>query len=134
GPEYRSTGVAAFPSQPPTAQKPERGVISSDHSFAAVQGKLQAAAEKAIHTAINSQLNDAVKQALSKVDEVCKTSIGQIEQHSEQRLETMMRTAREEVMSRMESRLAEDRTRWEQTHEEFRGRTAELSERLERLA
>jgi len=134
GPEYRSTGVAAFPSQPPAAQKPERVVITSDQLVAAVQGKLQAAAEKAIHTAINSQLNDAVKQALSKVDEVCKTSIGQIEQHSEQRLETMMRTAREEMMSRMESRLAEDRTRWEQTHEEFRGRTAELSERLERLA
>jgi hypothetical protein len=134
GPEYRSTGVAAFPSQPPAAQKPERVVITSDQLVAAVQGKLQAAAEKAIHTAINSQLSDAVKQALSKVDEVCKTSIGQIEQHSEQRLETMMRTAREEMMSRMESRLAEDRTRWEQTHEEFRGRTAELSVRLERLA
>ncbi len=134
GPEYRSTGVAAFPSQPPAAHKPERVVITSDQLVAAVQGKLQAAAEKAVHTAINSQLNDAVRQALGRVDEVCKTSISQIEQQSEQRLETMMRTAREEIMSRMESRMAEDRARLEETHNGFRDRTNELSHRLESLA
>jgi hypothetical protein len=134
GPEYRSTGVAAFPSQPPVAHKPERVVITSDQLVAAVQGKLQAAAEKAVHTAINSQLNEAVKQALSKVDEVCKTSINQIEQHSEQRLETMMSTAREEMMSRMEARLAEDRARWEEMQGGFHDRTSELGQRLESLA
>ena len=134
GPEYRSTGVAAFPSQPPVAQKPERVVITSDQLVAAVQGKLQAAAEKAMHAAINSQLNEAVKQALSKVDEVCKTSINQIEQHSEQRLETMMRTAREEMMSRMEARFTEDRARWDEMQSGFRNTTAELSQRLESLA
>ena len=126
--------MAAFPSQPPAAHKPERVVITSDQLVAAVQGKLQAAAEKAVHTAINSQLNDAVRQALGRVDEVCKTSISQIEQQSEQRLETMMRTAREEIMSRMESRMAEDRARLEETHNGFRDRTNELSHRLESLA
>ena len=76
----------------------------------------------------------AVRQALSKIDDVCKASVHQIEEHSEQRLDTMMRTAREEVFSRMEARLAEDRTRWENHQEEFRGRTEELAERLEHLA
>jgi hypothetical protein len=46
----------------------------------------------------------------------------------------MMRTAREEVLSRMEMRLAEDRTRWEGQQEEFRARTQELTQRLENLA
>jgi hypothetical protein len=134
-PEYRSTGVTAFPSQPPAAAaKPERVVITSDQLVAAVHGKLQTAAEKAVHTAINDHLMGAVRQALSKIDDVCKASVHQIEEHSEQRLDTMMRTAREEVLSRMEMRLAEDRTRWEEHQEEFRGRTEELAERLEHLA
>jgi len=109
-------------------------VITSDQLVAAVHGKLQAAADKAVHTAINDHLMDAVRQALSKIDDVCKASVHQIEQHSEQRLETMMRTAREEVLSRMEVRLAEDRTRWEVQQEDFRSRAGELAERLERMA
>ncbi len=136
GPEYRSTGVTSFP-VPPQAQaapKSERVVITSDQLVAAVQGKLQAAAEKAVQTAINSHLTDAVRQSLNKMDEVCKTSINQIEQHSQERLEVMMRTAREEMMNRMESRLAEDRTRWEEMQASFTARTTELSQRLESLA
>jgi len=135
GPEYRSTGVASFPSQPPqVAPKSERVVITSDQLVAAVQGKLQAAAEKAVQTAINAHLTDAVRQSLNKMDEVCKTSIHQIEQHSQERLEVMMRTAREEMMGRMEARLAEDRTRWEEMQQSFQARTTELSQRLESLA
>ena len=102
--------------------------------MAAVHGKLQAAAEKAVHSAINDHLMDAVRQALGKIDDVCRASVQQIEEHSEQRLETMMRTAREEVLSRMEARLVEDRTRWEEHQEEFRGRSAQLAQRLEQLA
>jgi hypothetical protein len=134
GPEYRSTGVTSFPAPPQVAPKSERVVITSDQLVAAVQGKLQAAAEKAVHTAINSHLTDAVRQSLSKMDEVCKTSISQIEQHSQERLEVMMRTAREEMMSRMEARLAEDRGRWEEMQQSFQARTNELSQRLESLA
>ena len=136
GPEYRSTGVTSFPAPPPAgaAPKSERVVITSDQLVAAVQGKLQAAAEKAVHTAINSHLTDAVRQSLSKMDEVCKTSIHQIEQHSQERLEIMMRTAREEMMSQMEARLAEDRSRWEEMQRSFDTRTAEFSQRLESLA
>jgi hypothetical protein len=135
GPEYRSTGVTAFPAQPPAVTaKPERVVITSDQLVAAVHGKLQTAAEKAVHAAINDHLMGAVRQALGKIDDVCKASVHQIEEHSEQRLEAMMRTAREEVLSRMEARLAEDRTRWEEHQVEFRGRTEQLAERLEHLA
>ncbi len=135
GPEYRSSGVTSFPSQPPqVAPKSERVVITSDQLVAAVQGKLQAAAEKAVQTAINAHLTDAVRQSLNKMDEVCKTSISQIEQHSQERLEVMMRTAREEMMSRMEARLAEDRSRWEEMQQSFQARTNELSQRLEGLA
>jgi hypothetical protein len=136
GPEYRSTGVTSFPAPPAVAAAPksERVVITSDQLVAAVQGKLQAAAEKAVQTAINSHLTDAVRQSLNKMDEVCKTSINQSEQHSQERLEVMMRTTREEMMSSMEARLAEDRSRLEEMQESFNARTAEFSQRLESLA
>lgn len=134
-PEYRSTGPTAFPSAPPVAAtKAERVVITSDQLVAAVHGKLQAAAEKAVHSAISDHLMNAVRQALNKIDDVCKSSVHQIEEHSEQRQETMMRTTREEVLSRMEVRLAEDRSHWEGQQQDFRGRTEELAERLEHLA
>ncbi len=133
GPEYRSTGVAAFPGPPPIAPKAERVVITSDQLVAAVHGKLQAAADKAVHSAINDHLMEAVRQALTKIDDVCKASVHQIEEHSGQRLEIMMRTAREEVLSRMEARLAEDHIRWNEHQEEFKGRTEEIANRLENL-
>src|ERR1700747_2267277 len=62
-PEYRSTGVTAFPSQPSAAaSKPERVVITSDQLVAAVHGKLQIAADKAVHGAINDHLIGGVSQ------------------------------------------------------------------------
>ena len=44
--------------------KPERVVITSDQLVAAVHGKLQIAADKAVHTAISDHLMGAVRQAL----------------------------------------------------------------------
>jgi hypothetical protein len=141
GPEYRSTGVTAFPAPPPAFSKtepgqakPERVVITSDQLVAAVHGKLQQAAEKAVHTAITTHLMDAVRQALSKIDDVCRASVHQMEEHSGQRLETLMSSAREEALSRMDALLAEDRSRWEEQQEAYRIRAEEIAQRLENLA
>ena len=141
GPEYRSTGVTAFPTPPPALgkteavpPKPERVVITSDQLVAAVHGKLQQAAEKAVHAAINTHLLDAVRQALTKIDDVCRSSVHQMEQHTGQHLETMMQSAREEVLGRMDARLAEDRNRWEEQQEAYRGRAEEIAQRLENMA
>ena len=143
-PEYRSAGVAAFPMPPlagaktepakePGAVKTERVVITSDQLVAAVQGKLQAAAEKAVHNAISTQLADAVRQALTKIDDVGRASAHQMEQYSSQRLESIMGTAKEEVLSRIEKRLEEDRNRWEEQQEAYRRRADEVAQQLEKL-
>jgi hypothetical protein len=145
GPEYRNAGVAAFPASPAAAAarpepareagalKPERVVITSDQLIAAVQGKLQQAAEKAVHTAITTHLVEAVRKALSKIDDVCNASVHQMEQYSAQRLETMMRSAREEVLSRIDARLLEDRNRWTEQQESYRSRAEEIAQRIEKL-
>ena len=150
GPEYRNTGIAAFPAAPvdapkteaakeasaakPDASKPERVVVSSDQLIAAVQGKLQQAAEKAVQSAVSTQVTDAVRQALTKIDDVCRASVHQIEEHAAQRLETMMRSAREEFLSRMDARLVDDRNRWAELQETQRSRAEELAKRIESLA
>lgn len=143
GPEYRSTGVTAFPTPPPAVHKtegaqpaarPERVVITSDQLVAAVHGKLQQAAEKAVHSAINSHLMDAVRQALTKIDDVCRSSVNQMEQYSAQHLEAMMQSAREEVLIRMDARLADDRRHWDEQQAEYRQRAEAIAQHLEVLA
>jgi hypothetical protein len=146
GAEYRNAGVAAFPALPaaavakpepakePSAVKPERVVITSDQLIAAVHGKLQQAAEKAVHAAITTHLVEAVRKALSKIDDVCNASVHQMEQYSAQRLETMMRSAREEVLSRIDARLGDDRNHWTEQQESYRSRAEEIAQRIEKLA
>ena len=141
GPEYRSTGVTAFPAPPPALSKTEPGqvkhervVITSDQLIAAVQGKLQQAADKAVHTAITTHLMDAVRQALSKIDDISRASAHQIEEHNGQQLESMTHSLREEVLSRMDARLAVDRSQWEEQQEAYRSRAEEIAQRLESLA
>jgi hypothetical protein len=132
--EFRSSGVTAFPTPPQTITrtesghgKPERVVITSDQLVAAVHGKLQQAADKAVHTAINSHLMDAVRQALTKIDDVCKSSVSQMEQHTTQQMDGMMESVRQEVLKRMDARLAEDRLQWEQDQQNYRARAEEGS-------
>lgn len=139
--EFRSSGVTAFPAPPQTITKtesghgkPERVVITSDQLVAAVHGKLQQAADKAVHTAINSHLMDAVRQALTKIDDVCKASVSQMEQHTTQQMDGMMESVRQEVLKRMDARLAEDRLQWEQDQQNYRARAEEIAKRLETLA
>jgi hypothetical protein len=143
GPEYRSTGVTAFPAPPPTLHKaeagqgparPERVVITSDQLVAAVHGKLQQAAEKAVHGAINSHLMEAVRQAITKIDDVCAASASQMQEYSRQHLDGMMQAVREEVLTHMDSRLAEDRRQWDEQQEAYRARAEEISGQLESLA
>jgi hypothetical protein len=143
-PEYRSAGVAAFPMPPlagakteparePGAVKTERVVITSDQLVAAVQGKLQVAAEKAVQSAISTQLAEAVRHALTKIDDVGRATAHQMEQYSTQRLEAIMGAAKEEVLSRIEARLEEDRNRWEEKQEAYRRHADEVAQQLEKL-
>jgi hypothetical protein len=142
-PEYRNSGVTAFPAPPAALQKTEPGqsqtrqervVITSDQLVAAVHGKLQQAAEKAVHSAINSHLMDAVRQALAKIDDVCGSSVSQMQQHSAQQLETMLQSAREQVLGQMDARLAEDRRQWDEQQAAYRARAEEIAQNLEALA
>ena len=160
--EWRNSGVTEFPTPPAAAAKPEaakeaapaaakleRVTITMDQLVAALQGKLQRAAEKAVQAALETQLaetaksqvqtvvathlDEAVRQALCKIDEISSANVRQAEEFSTQRLAEMMRSSREEIFSQVDARIGELRARWEDQQEAYRRRAEEIVERLEKL-
>ncbi|HEV3375011.1 MAG TPA: hypothetical protein VG051_04855 [Candidatus Acidoferrum sp.] len=161
-PEWRHSGVTEFPAPPPpaaTAQaepakeegraKLERVTITMDQLIAALHGKLQRAAEKAVQAALQVQLeetvkssvqaavtthlDEAVRQALCKIDEISSANVRQAEAFSTQRLEDLTRASREEIFNHVEARVGELQGRWQDQQESYRSRAEEIIQRLEKL-
>jgi len=160
-PEWRHTGVREFPAPPPAAAaqpepvkeaapaKLERVTITMDQLIAALHGKLQRAAEKAVQAALQTQLeetvkasaqaavtthlDEAVRQALCKIDEISVANVRRAEAFSTQRLEDLTRASREEIFNHLEARIGELQGRWEDQQESYRSRAEEIIQRLEKL-
>jgi hypothetical protein len=143
--EARTSQVTEFPSPshavagaPPvkdgSPSKPERVAITIDQLVAAMQGKLQAAAEKVVQNALANNLDEAINAALARVEGVRERNLQQLGEFSEQRLESLMRSSREEILGHLESRLGEVQSRWEEQHNAYRAQAEEISQRLEKLA
>jgi hypothetical protein len=121
------------------AAKTERFVITSDQLILSVRPKLQQAAEQAMHSAITSQLDEAVREAIGKIEELQRANGTQTESadSSAQNFEPMMRSSEEAILNRLEARLTEVRSQWmrqqEDQQDEHRRKMQELSERIEKL-
>lgn len=143
--ETRVNEVATFPSPSPAAagagspkepgpSKPERVAITIDQLVAAMQGKLQAAAEKVVQNALANHLDEAISDALARIEGIRERNLQQLHDFSEQRLESLMRSSREEILGHLELRLGEVQSRWEEQHNAYRAQAEEIAQRLERLA
>jgi hypothetical protein len=143
--EARAGQVSAFPSPSPVATgaaqpketspaKPERVAITIDQLVAAMQGKLQAAAEKVVQNALAAHLDEAINEALARIEGVREHNLRQLHEFSEQRFESLMRSSREEILGHLESRLGEVQSHWEEQHNAYRAQAEEIAERLEKLA
>jgi hypothetical protein len=96
------------------ANKPERVVVNPEQLLQALQGKLQAAADKAVQTALTGQLEDVVRSAVTKIEESWRGRLLLTEEYST-------------------ARLAEIQNRGEQELGIYRGRADEISRRIEEL-
>jgi hypothetical protein len=145
GGEARTSQVTEFPSPSPAASaapaakestpsRPERVAITIDQLVSAMQGKLQAAAEKVVQNALAEHLDEAVDEALRRGEGVRERNLQQLGEFSEQRLESLMRSSREEILGHLESRLGEVQSRWEEQHNAYRAQSEEIAQRLEKLA
>jgi hypothetical protein len=103
-------------SKEPAVQKTERVVLTPDQLLQALQGKVQQAADRAVQNAIAAHLDESVKNAIGRIDEVWKSNVRQSEEFSAVRLA--------EVQSRWEKDLAVYRTRAEETARRLEAMTA----------
>jgi hypothetical protein len=108
--------------------------VTIDQLVAAMQGKLQAAAEKVVQNALAEHLDEAIHEALRRVEGVRERNLEQLGEFSEQRLESLLRSSREEILGHLESRLGEVQSRWEEQHNAYRAQSEEIAQRLEKLA
>jgi hypothetical protein len=142
--EPRTNQVTEFPSPSPAAAgaqpakdatppKPQRVAITMDQLVAVMQGKLQTAAEKVVQNALAEHLDEAINDALGRVEGVREGNLQQLREFSEQRLESLMRSSREEILGHLESRLGEVQSRWEEQHNAYRAQSEEIAQRLEKL-
>ncbi|MGB7285204.1 MAG: hypothetical protein WBE13_23300 [Candidatus Acidiferrum sp.] len=143
--DVADTQVTPFPSPFPAAAgpqpvkeispaKPERVAITIDQLVAAMQGKLQAAAEKVVQNALATQLDEAITDALARIEGVREHNLEQLHEFSERRFESLMRASREEILGHLEDRLGEVQSRWEEQHNAYRAQAEEIAQRLELLA
>jgi hypothetical protein len=94
--------------------KAERVVITADQLLQALQGKLQGAADKAVQASLSAQIDDAVKAALSRIEDGWKANVRQTEEFSS-------------------ARMAETQALWEKELHDYRDRAEEVARRIEAL-
>lgn len=133
-------GPQAVPAQSSTAEsakqaaapKTERFVITSDQLILSVRPKLQQAAEQAMQSAIAAQLDEAVRNALCKIDDLQRANSRQTE-NSIQSFEPIVRSSEESILNRLETRLSEVRSQWGEQQASQDRRMQEISARFEKL-
>ncbi len=136
--EHKMAEVATFPSPSPVATKsqapraaeapePKRVVVTPDALISALQGKLQQAAEKAVEGAIARQVDEAVREALSSIDDVRNSSVREIQELFPTRVEAMRLSSKEEFTGEIASH-------WKEQMEKYRGQAEEMAARLEKQA
>jgi hypothetical protein len=123
----RRAEVTVFPGPPTTPTTPvveegseaqptkaERVVITAEQLLQALQGKLQLAAEKAVQVSLSTQLDDAVKAALGRIEDGWKANVRETEQFSA-------------------ARLADAQSTWDKELHTYRERAEDVARRIEAL-
>lgn len=118
--------------QVPVAAKPNRVVVTPDQLVAAVQGKLQQAAEMAVRNALGQHLVPTLAKAISAMEEVRQKALRDISETVSQQRGAIVHASRDEILARLEDRLDEVRNRWDLQMEGFRVRAEEVAQRIER--
>jgi hypothetical protein len=134
-PEPKMAEVATFPShsaatKSPVTQEAEppktrRVVITPEGLIAALQGKLQQAAEKAAQAAVAKHIGDAVRQALNTIDEVRQSSVTEVQELFPARVQSLGIASKEEL-------VAEIAAQWKVQMENYRSDAEKMAQRLEK--
>jgi len=139
-PTTAKVGAGPAPANPGIAEsaaaysRPNRVAITPERLLAALQPKIEKAAETAILTAISKHLPPALHAAVNSIDAAREASLQQVSNASAQQRSALVHTSREEVLARLEDRLDEVRTRWDAQLDGYRVRAEEIVQRIDRQA
>ena len=99
------------PTPPPDPGRLDRMAFSSDQLLRALEKNLQLAAEKAVASAVTSQMDSAVNQAKTVIEKLSQASVRQVEEYCARFQEKLITSAHDELLSRLEADLthAEER-------------------------
>jgi hypothetical protein len=136
--ETKMAEVATFPSPSPVAarppalkeveaSKPQRVVITPDGLVAALQGRLQQAAEKAAQAAAAKHVQEALRGALGTIEDVRQSSVREVQEL----FPTVMAASK---ISSKEEFASEIASQWKEQMESYRAQAEELAQRLEKQA
>jgi hypothetical protein len=129
-----ATPNPAIPESAAAYSRPNRVAITPEHLLAALQPKIEKAAETAILTALSKHLPPALHAAVNSIDAAREASLQQVSNASAQQRSALVHTSREEVLARLEDRLDEVRTRWDAQLDGYRVRAEEIVQRIDRQA
>jgi len=118
----------------PAYERPNRVAITPDKLLAALQPKIEKAAETAIFAAVNKHLTPALHAAINSLDEAREACVKQVEASVMQQRSAVIHGAREELLARLEDRLDEVRGRWDAQLDGYRVRAEEIVHRIDRQA
>jgi hypothetical protein len=121
-----SAAVAGFVAAP--------APLTSDELLRLIDGKVRQAAEKAVAAALTSRLNTAVNQAVKAIENFSQASLRQVEAHCSQYRETLVATAREDLLERMNADVSEAGEQLRTQVEAFSSKALETVQQLERSA
>lgn len=116
----------------PAYEKPNRVAITPERLLAALQPKIEKAAETAILGAVNKHLTPALHAAVNSLDEARAACVRQVEEGLTQQRSAVLHGAREELLARLEDRLDEVRARWDAQLDGYRVRAEEIVHRIDR--
>src|SRR5258708_9412701 len=136
--EHKLAEVATCPSPSPAASntqapklgeapKAQRVVITPDGLITALQGRVEQAAEKAAQAAVAKQVDEALREALSSLNDVREWSVREIQELFPTRVEAMKLSPKEEFAGEVASQ-------WKEQREKYRGQGEEMAQRLEKQA
>jgi hypothetical protein len=132
--EFASANPETLESAAAAYSRPNRLAITPERLLAALQPKIDKAAETAILTALSKHLAPALHAAVNSIDAAREASVQQVSNAVEQQRSALVHTSREEVLARLEDRLDEVRTRWDAQLDGYRVRAEEIVQRIDKQA
>jgi hypothetical protein len=129
-----NSGFVTTNPETPAYVRPNRVAITPERLLAALQPKIEKAAETAILAAVTKHLAPALHAAVNSIDAAREASVQQVSSATAQQRSALVHTSKEEVLARVEDRLDEVRSRWDSQLDGYRVRAEEIVQRIDRQA